>query len=72
MGGAGAAQEFYSPARAAAPISPLASPMADTDLGLADSCITYQLHLLGAYIFFGDLTPTADTAHNDSLVRQLC
>jgi hypothetical protein len=52
---------------AAAPSMPLS---ADISLGLADSCITYQLHLLGAYIFFGDLTPTADLPGNGSLIRQ--
>ena len=54
---------------AVAPSTPLP---ANVGLGLADSCITYQLHLLGAYVFFGDLTPTADLPSNGSLVRQLC
>jgi hypothetical protein len=51
------------------PSAPLLSEMGSS---FADSCVTYQLHLLGAYIFFGDLIPTLDSCSDSFLVRQLC
>jgi hypothetical protein len=74
-GFAGKASAIQAPnALAQMPITAIPSmPLsADVSLGLADSCITYQLHLLGAYVFFGDLTPTAGLPGSSFLIQQLC